>query len=1352
MSEEKQKRVCKGTCKQYKAKRPKDGNRYANGQVRCLICGIYMGRDGCKDKDGNQATEDTEGLRCKCCNYRVRSKPRNKVYKEKLREQMGINDVVEDISSMDIEELKNFITTSSKPQANYQYVVIKTLLENNFLVSKDVIVNGLVFYNKDKPPQDYNQSMVFGVLEERNIIMKTDDGNYSLNIESDVESFDVLETISLCNQRIYVNKIKRDVDYFIALGPWENWNHTIDNLPLRWGIADTTPSNTAVYDLASEGDAVFFYPTKEEPTYFSDTGFFGVGIIRKKEINKEEQYWPLEKKTGRAFFTHKIFIDVIKFAQSDAEMVPVITGLPLVKGFNHVREGEALNELLENSKVRWNVSFDSQDDTPENIWKIAPGTQASEWESQKESGIIGIGWNELGDLTGKSIEEVHPKIRELWPASIGNVSPQFRSFLSIKKGDIILANKGMSKVMGIGRVTGDYVYSPNSIHAHTYPVDWFDTEEKDILQQRNWFVTVTSVSKDIYESILSDSWPQQFLIPENLEYLIQRFDQNHQLFNPDWEGTESAQKDTEKFKSLFPKHKIQNLTLDEYVSGKPDPQTGEVNKTTFCNVLEGQLNSHGSLWGSYATKFGIFYSPKRNDYYYDSKKFSSSSEVFEKIKEDILYLIEVIEKFNQDKDWIEFSKAVDDRPFAIMRNVISKLISVYLHDDWVSIHTVKAIDALLDYFKIPRGSIQDKRILKKSKLIEVKNSHPIMKNWSGVDYSHFLWNAIVGKTETDEIDNPDSSEISPVETSASKPNFVLIRHNPSFKRRGDKKNYDNKLGREYNYTSSVVNYDKINSDTRAVWFYTDKDNLYFWGIGFVENVTTDEENKFTAIMRNFHYFDEQFNPDLSDEPSAIKSPTILQQQIKKLTTWNPFNSIVQIDETIFDQILTSEHLDNTFEDKSLPFPTPEALDLARETIRKDILVKDDVINQIFSTLLSGKNILLVGPVGSGKTHLSTILPKIGWKEFGGYYSQVYTATADWTTQDVIGGIFPKLDQNDQVMYNIQKGCVAETVAQNWLNENSDSGKRVLYEKVVDGKVTKYRGVWLVIDEFNRANIDRSFGQLFTALEYNKLQIPTVDPDKAYENLQIPKDYRIIGTLNTSDKHFLHTLSDALKRRFAIIQIPLPEYSERNTELFYVVQKSQDLLENLPTIKFELADYKIQSCNDPEVIKILNVLHALMTYTREIKPLGTALLISMFRFMITNYTITNDWQKSLDLALTSTILPQLETLPYWTLKVIRAVFCNTPGFFFKSDSEIIRDGIENYRNDFSNLVNFLKKVKPPSNKIIKRFGTSSLTDEDFESLNPWSDDLPKPNLSNFRDAITRIIEEKGFSEESEVEDE
>ena len=68
------KRICKNKCIQHKAKKPSSGSRYSSGQVRCQICEIFMTYKGI-----NKVS------RCKCCNFLVRTKPRNKTYKEKYR-------------------------------------------------------------------------------------------------------------------------------------------------------------------------------------------------------------------------------------------------------------------------------------------------------------------------------------------------------------------------------------------------------------------------------------------------------------------------------------------------------------------------------------------------------------------------------------------------------------------------------------------------------------------------------------------------------------------------------------------------------------------------------------------------------------------------------------------------------------------------------------------------------------------------------------------------------------------------------------------------------------------------------------------------------------------------------------------------------------------------------------------------------------------------------------------------------------------------------------------------------------------------------------------------------------------
>jgi len=71
--------ICKGLCKEHKVRKPRDGtSRYLSGQVRCQICGVFMSRDACHDKEDRPVTDDTVDLYCSCCNCMVRSRPRNK--------------------------------------------------------------------------------------------------------------------------------------------------------------------------------------------------------------------------------------------------------------------------------------------------------------------------------------------------------------------------------------------------------------------------------------------------------------------------------------------------------------------------------------------------------------------------------------------------------------------------------------------------------------------------------------------------------------------------------------------------------------------------------------------------------------------------------------------------------------------------------------------------------------------------------------------------------------------------------------------------------------------------------------------------------------------------------------------------------------------------------------------------------------------------------------------------------------------------------------------------------------------------------------------------------------------------
>lgn len=97
------------------------------------------------------------------------------------------------------------------------------------------------------------------------------------------------------------------------------------------------------------------------------------------------------------------------------------------------------------------------------VWLYKPGEQGSKWGLMCELGLMGIGWSKLGDLSHYTREQIKPKLDEFYPldkdgSRKNDVTTLYNFANEIKIGDMVLAMKGTTKILGYGEVKSDYFY------------------------------------------------------------------------------------------------------------------------------------------------------------------------------------------------------------------------------------------------------------------------------------------------------------------------------------------------------------------------------------------------------------------------------------------------------------------------------------------------------------------------------------------------------------------------------------------------------------------------------------------------------------------------------------------------------------------------------------------------------------------------------------------------------------------------------------------------------------------------------------------------------------------------------
>ncbi len=180
-----------------------------------------------------------------------------------------------------------------------------------------------------------------------------------------------------------------------------------------------------------------------------------------------------------------------------------------------------------------------------------------------------------------------------------------------------------------------------------------------------------------------------------------------------------------------------------------------------------------------------------------------------------------------------------------------------------------------------------------------------------------------------------------------------------------------------------------------------------------------------------------------------------------------------------------------------------------DELAEELLVAQEFLEDVVELLKDKGQVIFYGPPGTGKTYLARKLAEALARDPGQRGLVQFHPSSSY--EDFFEGYRPQTDGGNMI-YELTHGPLAD-----------------MAQRAADASDQRHV---MIIDEINRANLPKVFGELLFLLEYRDESVRTLyrRPDDTFE---LPRNLWFIGTMNTADRS-IALVDAALRRRFHFI--------------------------------------------------------------------------------------------------------------------------------------------------------------------------------------------------------------------------